>query len=186
MRALLAALGVALACGCARETYFPLALGDTWTYSVRTGLGITSVEQVKVARRLSVAGTDGWELTGPLGTSRLAWKDGVLLAEGLTNLRFEPAIPILVAGEKTAERAWSGTVRHLGDELEAVGTLKQTTGTDTLGGKEIDVLRTELEIQLPDRKLRVESAYSERMGLVRQRQETDGRFDVALEYLGGA
>ena len=186
MRFAIALAAAAIACGCARQNYFPLALGETWTYSVRTGLGITSVEQVRVSRSLSVAGTDGWELSGPLGTSRLAWKDGLLLGETFTNLRFEPAIPMLVGGEKEAERSWRGIVRHLGRELEAVGTLKQSMGKDTIGTKEVEVLRTVLTLQLPDRQILVESAYTERLGLVRQRQETDGRFDVALEYLGGA
>lgn len=185
MRAGWLACAALLACGCARTSYFPMEQGEAWTYSVRTGLGITSVEQVKVARAMSVAGTDGWELTGPLGTSRLAWKDGVLVGETFSNLRFDPAVPLLVSGGKPAERAWRGTISHLGQEWEAVGTLSQTKGKDTIGTKEVAVVRTELTLQLPDRKILVESTYTERLGLVRQRQETDGRFDVALEYLGG-
>lgn len=183
--AIVSAIALVLACGCARTNYFPMALGDAWTYSVRTGLGITSVEQVKVTRSLSVAGTGGWELSGPLGTSRLAWKDGVLVGETFSNLRFEPAIPLLVGGEKKAERTWRGKVRHLGTDLDAVATLSQSPGKDRLGTRDVEVLRTVLTLDLPGSKVIVESAYTERLGLVRQRQETSGRFDVALEYLGG-
>ncbi|MCO5296201.1 MAG: hypothetical protein M9921_05025 [Fimbriimonadaceae bacterium] len=170
--------------GCARHELFPLELGRSWTYNVRTGFP-RSVEQLKVEAPTAVAGVDGWQLASPLGVARVAWKDGVLLAEETSNLRFTPPLPILVDGEPKATRTWKGTVRHLGREFDAAATLMQSEGRDTLGSKQVDVVKTDLRIRLEGHEILVRSAYASGVGLVRQRQETDGRFDVEMEFLGG-
>lgn len=179
-------LGVALLVlgGCARHELLPLEQGRTWTYNVRTGFP-RSVEELKVERPIAVAGVDGWQLGSPLGVARVAWKGGTLWAEETSNLRFSPPLPLLVEGEPKASRTWSGKVRHLGREVDAAATLMQTEGRDTLGSKPIDVVKTELRLQMEGHEVLVRSAYAAGIGLVRQRQETDGRFDVEMEFLGG-
>lgn len=183
MRAVVAALALVLLPGCARHELFPLERGKSWTYNVRTGFP-RSVEKLTVERAIAVAGVDGWQVGSPLGVARLAWKDGVLLAEETSNLRFEPPLPILVDGVGKASRTWRGTVRHLGRVEEGAATLMQSEGRDTLGSKPIDVVKTELRIRLEGHEILVRTSYAEGIGPVRQRQETDGRFDVEMEFLG--
>jgi len=140
----LALLTQAAGTGCSSSrTYFPLEVGKTWTYHVRAGLAIT-VEDVKVMRRLAVAGTVGYEVGGHLGFSRLAWKNGVLMADSLPNTRFSPPMPMLVPGDfRTVREAdalkatvrrrpvqsWQGFVETMGRSEPAKAELYQEEAT---------------------------------------------------------
>ncbi len=179
----LAALALA---GCARQELFPLEVGRVLTLHVRTGLGVAGVEQMAVTRKLSVADTTGYELTGARGTSRLAWKGDTLVAEAFPNVRFEPALPILVAGDPQAVRHWRGSVVHLGVAADGVATLTQAEVDDRLGSRKLKAVETRLVIKAAGHTMEITSAYTPQVGLLRQRQTTDGRFDVALEFLDGS
>src|SRR5579884_3774900 len=85
---------------------FPLAVGRTWTYMVDSEFGTQRLEEVKVLRQVPVGDVTGYELGGEMGESRLAWKDGVLLAQQLPNATFNPPIPLVVAGADKTRRDW--------------------------------------------------------------------------------
>lgn len=172
--------------GCARHELFPLEVGHVLTMQVRTGLGVAAVEQMTVTKQLSVAGTTGYELTGARGASRLAWKGDTLYAEAFPNVRFEPALPILVSSDPQAVRHWKGSVVHLGVTADGVATLTQAEVDDRLGSRTLKAVETRLVIEAAGHSLEIISAYTPQVGLLRQRQTTDGRFDVALEFLDGS
>lgn len=184
MRAVWVAAGALALGGCAKQDLFPLEVGHVVTVEVRTGLGVSGIEQMTVTRELSVAGTTGYEVSGPRGTSRLAWKGDALVAESFPNARFQPPLTILVSGDTTAVRHWKGSVIHLGVATDAVATLTQSEVDDRLGSRKVKALQTVLEIQTSDKTLEITSAYTPQVGLLRQRQTTNGRFDVALASLG--
>ncbi len=92
------AVSGALLIGCgSRDNWQPLVVGKTWTYRVQAGFD-HRIESIRVMRALSVASVEGFELAGPLGVSRIAWKHGTLVADSTVNARFLPAVPLLVPG----------------------------------------------------------------------------------------
>lgn len=184
MRAWMLVVAMLALGGCTKQDLFPLEVGHVVTVEVRTGLGVSGIEQMTVTRELSVAGTQGYELSGPRGTSRLAWKGNTLVAEAFPNVRFDPPVEILVSGDKTAVRHWKGSVFHLGIATDAVATLTQSEVDDRLGSRKVKALQTVLKIEMGDQTIEITSAYMPQVGLLRQRQTTNGRFDVALATLG--
>lgn len=173
------------ALGCrADHPRFPLREGQEWTYTVRTGY-VTYVEPVKVARELSVAGTRGFELSGPMGTSRLAWKGGVLLADRYVNVRLEPPMPVLAGGRDEATMRWTGRLMGLGPGKPAEASLSQRPEALRVGTRQVQAIRTDLTLQDGTRRIEVVSWYEDGVGLVRQEHRTDGRLDVQLELLAG-
>jgi len=94
----------------------PLEVGRKTTYVIRTGFA-GRVEPVEITRKLPVADVEGVELTGALGTARLAWKRGVLYADSTANGRFAPSLPLLA--EDRRMRSWHGRLETLGKEQPA-------------------------------------------------------------------
>src|SRR4051812_5776034 len=94
-------------CGSGND-YMPLSVGNEWTYTVSNGFS-ERVQNVKVTRRVPVAGTQGFELQGPTGMSRMAWKGNTLYASVLPNARLLKAVPLLIANDPKATMAWHGT-----------------------------------------------------------------------------
>jgi hypothetical protein len=185
-RALLIAGLAVLSAGCGSRgaDHFPLGEGVVWTYSVRDGFK-TYVEKVRVGRSVSVSGTAGWEVGGPLGLSRMAWKEGVLVADTMTNVRFQPDLPLLVPAETQAVRDWRGRITCFGSTEEGIATLTQEAGTEVVSGRKEKVLRSTIVIESPQRTTKVVTAYLPGRGVLRQEQWTNGEFDVALELLSG-
>ncbi|MBI1756894.1 MAG: hypothetical protein HY248_03090 [Fimbriimonas ginsengisoli] len=184
----LAALGIAAlalgGCG-AQGTWMPLELGHTATYQVRTGF-VSYVEPIRVAHVLSVAGVRGAELNGPMGPTRLAWKGGELVAASMANAHVDPPIPLLTPDDLALTRQWKGTLTFAGVRENATAVLAQRRAGLVLGGRNYRTVRATLTLDTPARQVQLVSDYAQGIGLVRQEQRTNGRFDLALELLAGS
>ncbi|MGV3617709.1 MAG: hypothetical protein ACO1SV_20480 [Fimbriimonas sp.] len=174
-----------LAIGCARQdALMPLEVGRDVTYVVRTGFS-SSVEPVRITRLLPVAGVRGAELTGPLGTARMAWKEGVLYADSTAHGRFSPPLPLLA--EDAKDRTWHGRLEILGREQPASAKLTHKKETLRLGSRKVATTLANLVMELPASKGKIEldSWYQPGVGLVQQEQRTNGRRVIRLELLSG-
>jgi hypothetical protein len=194
----LTVLAVALfVAGCSgTNTYFPLEPGQTWTYNIRADLA-TYVEEVKVTRRVAVAGVQGFELGGPLGYSRVAWKGGVLLADSLPNTGVSPPLPLLVPGDPNTlseeakkdgakpqpVRRWQGFVESRGKKIPAKATLYQEEATLTIEPRKHQTIKTTIRMFVAGKTLELVTWYADGMGPLRQEQHTDGLQDISMEYI---
>jgi hypothetical protein len=187
----LAFLGVAAsllaAAGCApKDDYFPLKVGAHWTYTVKQDKFATRVQQVRVTRQVPVAMTTGYELDGPMGISRLAWRNGTLFADELPSTRLYKSLPMLVPKDPLAKLVWSGQVETLGVSVPAHAILSQSLEPVDIGAKRVDALRADLTLSLPNNKtVELNTWYAKGIGLVRQDQRTNGNLDIHVELLGG-
>lgn len=186
MKGLLVPLALVMVSGCGSsgESFFPMEIGHRWTYSARAGF-LSRVEDIRVVGSLSVAGARGFELVGPMGVSRLVWKEGTLLAEDLPGTRFSPAAPLLVGRSTKASRSWRGIVRTMAGEREATGSLVQATDSLTIAGRTYDTRRTTLTIEGLGPRLELQSWFSEGIGLLRQEQRVGDQLVRSIEYLAG-
>jgi hypothetical protein len=178
-----------LALGCARDdALMPLEVGQEVTYVAKNGFSST-IEPVKIVRELPVAGVKGVEMTGPLGTSRMAWKDGVLYADATSHGRFSPPLPMLdsQATEKSKPRTWHGRLEILGREQPAGARLTHKKETIPLGSRRVATTVATLTLDLPasNGKIELISWYQPGTGLVQQEQRTNGRRVLRLELLSG-
>jgi len=174
----------ALPGGCSSAgSYFPCDLGLVWTYSVRTGFGAEHVEEIRVARRLTVASAEGVELEGPLASSRLAWKGSTLWLESLANARFVPAAPIL--DTESRPMRWKGQVMTAFGSEPAKGQLSQRAEKLTVEGRPFEAMRTELAIDRPLGQTVLTTWFARGVGIVRQEQRTRGVMDLRLEWIAG-
>jgi len=175
-----------LLAGCApKDDYFPLRVGEHWTYTVKEDKFATRVQQVRVTRRVPTALTNGFELDGPMGISRLAWRDGTLYAEELPSTRIYQPLPLLVSRDPNASLTWSGQVETLGISQPARATLKQKIEPIDIGSKRVDALRADLTISLPNNKIvELDTWYAKGIGPVKQDQRTNGNLDIHVELLG--
>jgi hypothetical protein len=162
----------------------PLDPGRQVTYTVKTGLA-SRVEPMRITRELPVAGVSGVEVAGPLGASRLAWRDGLLAADATANARFKPPIPLLAPDLK--DRTWKGTVEAAGQIQSATATLRNEKDTITLGARKVLTTKSTLALDLPESKGSIEliSWFQPGVGLVQQEQRTNGQFVLHLQLLSG-
>ncbi len=175
--------------GCSRpHEFLPLKVGNQWRYKVNAGLDnfINTVEVVK-----TVPGEAGanFVLDGTLGTSLLAWKDGILRATSLAGDRFNPPLPMLDGNKTTSNLLWEGTVYASGKTYKASGTLVQEEGSVEVNSMKRKGLNTVLTLKFPDRSIKVESSYVRGIGLISQNQwttlGTKEPFNRGLIYLAG-
>jgi hypothetical protein len=172
-----------LAAGCSSDRdYFPLRVGDSKTYSVRTG-SATFVEPVRVTRRISTAGSDGFELTGRMGVSRLAWSRDGLLADRFSGAAFSPAITLLDPSKPKSTRRWRGTLMGPAGESRAEATIRQEPAKLKVGAREYETLRTRIVLRAGPDKIEVESWYAPGIGLLRQNHRTNDKFDLSIERI---
>lgn len=183
-----APLLLAAVSGCGGDrSWFPLDDGHEWSYSVRGSLA-EFVEPVKVLRRLPVAGVDGFELGGPLGTCRVAWKGNTLYATALAGLSVaegSPPLPLLVGDGADRRLDWKGKLLVAGKGVQASASLEQKPVNLSLPGRQYATLHTKLTVRTPEATVEVLTWYAEGIGPLRQEQRTNGAWDVGLEYLGG-
>jgi hypothetical protein len=168
---------------------WPLEVGRTWTYSVDTGL-TSFVAKVRVERRVPVGGVLGYELRGATGVSRLAWDGNRLVAAMLPQTRFNPPIPLAVAGARGEAKnpfrsRWRGNIEWFGKARSGVATLEQRQDRARLGSAEVPATLTVVRLSADNRTVELSSWFVDGIGLVRQEQRTDGILDVRLEYLRG-
>jgi hypothetical protein len=141
------------------------------------------VDSVKVTRPVSVADVEGFELNGPLGVSRLAWRGNALVAESSAGLRFSPPIPLLAPDGK--EATWHGRVTWLGAEKPASATVRQSKRTLTLASRPIETTQSDLTLSLPSRKIELITCFEPGVGIVQQEQRSGGKLEVEIEMVSG-
>lgn len=175
---------VAALAGClGTSELFPREAGVEWTYSIRTGFGAESVEDVRLVRTTAVAGAEGMALIGAFGESRLAWRDGALWVESLANTGFSPAAPIVAADGRF--RSWKGTITTAFGEESASGRLRQRNAELTVAGRKFATVEAELELERPLGTTRITTWFAPKIGILRQEQRTRGSLDVRLEWVAG-
>ena len=176
---------LAFICGCADSTsLYPLRIGESWTYTVNNSF-TTRVQQVKVMRHVPVDQTEGYELSGPMGIARLAWKGGVLYASALPNVRLIKPMPILAARDQALTLNWSGQVQNLGRTLPAQAILSQSLDSVDVGAQKMDAVKATLDIKFDARSVELTTWYAKGVGPVRQDQRTNGKLDYHVDLLGG-
>jgi hypothetical protein len=165
---------------------FPLKIGNEWSYSISNGFS-SSVEPLKVVRSVPVADVNGFELQGPMGMSRLAWRGSTLYASVLPNTRFAKPIPLVVSNEPKAVRSWDGTMEAAGKTVNVSATLKQNPESIDVGTHKFDAIKAVLTIDVatPKGTIELETYYAKGIGILKQVQRTNGKLDVGLEYLSG-
>lgn len=174
---------VGAGCGPKDQGMMPSKVGTQWTYTVRAGFQ-SYVEPVSVERHVSVAGVQGFELGGPLGQSRMAWREGRLVASRLGSARFDPPVPLLVPGGK-GPYEWKGTFGSLAGSGQATAILEQRTETVNLGARSLPCTRATLRVERGDETIELITWFSDGTGIVKQEQRTNGRQNLALELLSG-
>lgn len=171
------------------DSWMPLKVHHVWTYRVRAGFERHTVP-VRVAREVAVASTSGYELSSPLGISRIAWHSGRLVADSMVNSRFVPPIPLLIPDvEMPKDRPlqvaiWHGRVYALGVEHPASAVLTEQYDTVDLGTKKVPTILATLELRLPSGKIELRSWYQSGVGLVQQEQRTNKTRIVQLTLVG--
>lgn len=120
-----------------------------------------------------------------MGPSRVAIKDGRLVAESLAGTVYSPAIPLLVLTPEDRRVTWSGLISAANRSIQATAVLEQTPSKVALGGRQLRGIAVTLTIELPTKKMVVKSTYAEGLGLVRQEQHENESQQRYLEYLSG-
>jgi hypothetical protein len=167
--------------GCGQKTdLMPLETGKSWTYITKAGFN-TFVEPVKVVRRMPVAGTEGYELVGPLGSSRLAWKDGVLFASTTANARFMPALPLVYPGKE--ERKWQGRMESNGKTYDATARISLKQERLKVGGGEVGTTLSTILLQIPDTGIELKTWFQPGVGIVQQEQRINRVLKVHMQLL---
>jgi len=186
-RAFLIALPIALiAIGCGGRgagAEFPLAVGRSWSYMVNSVFETSRVEEVKVLRKVPVGDVSGYELGGPMGQSRIAWKDGVLIAQQLPNATFNPPVPMLVAGAANANRTWKGMIGAGGRGTQATATLVQEPDKQQLAGQTVQMTKSTLTVLTAGNKIELITWFQKGEGPVRQEQRNNDRTVVKFDSI---
>ncbi len=167
-----------------KQQYFPLKKGNVWNYTVRTGLQ-TKVQTLTVEKPIAICSARGWHLTGPMGESRVVWKNGVLFVEQLPDTLFSPPLPLLSAIQIQSKRVWKGQVYYMGKNLDALAEIEQGPDQYIIGGQSFSVVKVLMNLQLPQKKIELTTWFSEGIGILSQQQRSQGYLDCSLEYLSG-
>ncbi|HEY0867068.1 MAG TPA: hypothetical protein VGE01_06815 [Fimbriimonas sp.] len=169
--------------GCSKPPdLIPLEVGTVWTYNVRSGFE-NFVEPVKVVRTVPVAGVDGVELAGALGTSRIGWRKDVLFCEVSSNAKFNPPIPIYAVDQK--DRKWGGLLESMGKTQKCTGRLKHEKAKLQISGRSVSVTLTTMTITTPRTVIELKTWLQPGTGIVQQEQRTAGKLDVSIQLLDG-
>ncbi|MBS1720683.1 MAG: hypothetical protein JST35_09580 [Armatimonadetes bacterium] len=170
--------------GCNKaDDRMPLAVGNTWSAHSRDSFR-ELVESIKVTRSISVAGVSGFELSGPLGVSRIAFRDGRLVADQLGITRFSPPIPLLLPGP-SAQTAWTGTVASPAGSESTEARLDQIEDKLEIDGKKVNTTKTVLTFKIRGKDLELTTWFRAGIGIARQEQRLDGKLIVSFDTISG-
>lgn len=182
--ALLGSLG-----GCGKaDSLMPLDQGRSWTYRIFNGV-LHYVEPVEVKGVVPVGPVEGAVLTGPMGTSHLAWQNETLYASRLANAGFYPPIPLVIDnGGKKASLNWRGSVEAFGEVRDARATFTQERVPVLQGGSRYFVTKTEMKIVAveggkPPTEMELTTSFRTGVGIVEQVQRTNRDHIVTLRLL---
>lgn len=182
-----ALLAILLLSGCQRGTQsdlMPLNVGSEWKYSV-SGKFAKYVEPLRINREVGVAGTQGVELTGPLGVSAVAWKKGVLYADRLAGTSFSPPIPLLAADSHVVD--YKGTASWpVAGSVKVAARLTHEPQKLKLDAREYETVKARLQLVLDEsRSIELTTWFAPGVGIIRQEQRTGGELDIRIDYLSG-
>ena len=170
--------------GCSSgNSLMPSDVGTTWTYKVRTGFGAQHVADATISKRLSVTGTEGFEIAGPLGATRMAWKDGTLWAQNFGNAQALPALPLLRVDHQPV--GWKGTLETTAGQEKASAQLTHETENRENAGRTTRTLGAQLVVKRPRSTTTLITWFAEGIGIVKQEQRTDGELDLSLDWVSG-
>lgn len=181
----LVALGTIFLPGCkgVDDSLMPMTVGKSWKYSISAGFD-SYVLPVKVVRELSVANTRGFELSGPLGTSRLAWTETGLVAERLNNTQFIPPLPLVSNVDNDKGTRWKGRVINADRTTAATALQVQSNDPDTMiGVQKTATVRSTVNLKMGASELELITWFQSGQGIVMQEQRTDNRLLVRLSIL---
>jgi hypothetical protein len=172
-------------CGPGNGKEFPLSVGRTWALMVDSPLENSHVEEVKVLRKVPVGDVEGYELGGQMGQSRIAWKDGILMAQQLPNATFNPPIPLLIGGADKATKNWKGMIGAAGRGASATATLSQEPSQEKFNGQMVNTTKATLAIHgtNPDLKIELITWYEKGEGPIHQEQRNNGILEVRSEAI---
>lgn len=155
-------------CGNTRSL-MPLSINRKAVYRVHYGL-ISFDEPLVVSKEVAVAGQSGFELSGPMGVSRVAWRNQVLYADQAVNAWFQPSLPILTEGPTA--KPWHGRIVSMGITHPASATLEMAEEKIKFGDKEHTTKRATLKVKMDTARIELVTWYEAGVGMVRQDQTT--------------
>lgn len=171
-----------IACGCApsEQKYLPLAVGNRWSYSVKSDFD-TTVDDVVVVGRVPVGKVEGYRMQGNLGTSEMAWDGSTLLASELAGQRFSPPLPLLTSSSVT----WKGFIETAGRRIPAKAKIVSTKVKERFANRDYDTRQTEITFSSVGPNLHLTTWFVEGIGILKQEQRTGIKRDRRIEYLSG-
>lgn len=171
-------------CGSDSTAYFPLQKGNGWTYQIR-GQVLRVVQPVSIIDTVSIQGSPGWRLRGPMGENRLAWIGSSLVASKLGGVLYDPPITILNPAALNDKIPWKGTMTIAGKSTLADAELAQSPSKYTISSVQYTAIRTTLIVRTPGKVITTDSVYASGLGLVSQEERLNGKFTAMIEYLSG-
>jgi hypothetical protein len=162
----------------------PLDENLVWTYRVQARIK-EDVTELRSAEEIAVAGTRGRRMDSEFGESRLAWKDGDLVAEMLGEVSYTPALPIYLGNDQLEPFSWEGLIT-IGDKAwPAAATITSEPESKEVLGIARDTVRVDHRIEVGEDVLTITSWFLEDVGIVEQVQRKNDEFEMSLHYEGG-
>lgn len=182
----LGALVALVLAGCSGTdvSWMPLGPEAEWTY--RTGTGLRSgVESIKVTGPTSISGHAGFRLSGPMGTSQMAWIEGRLIASELAGTRFQPPILLLDPNAEKTPARWEGTVLFGAQAMPASAEFSQQTTEVRVNDRNRNALTMTTRLRFGDRTIESTASYIRGLGLVQYEERSGDEFLNSLSYVAG-
>jgi hypothetical protein len=180
-------LPVVALCGCAsapQSNLMPLKVGETWIYRVH-GRELDQVVPFKVTRRISVAGTNGYEIASDLGISRLAWVGTKLVADELAGTKYDPPLPLLDSQSAPADAQWEGTVTTPAGILRGTATQSQHVDKRPASGRTGVATVSTIELKTGHNVLTLVSSYVPEVGMIQQEEHNGLLSSTSLTMTSG-
>lgn len=162
----------------------PLSKDAEWDYTYSAKM-LTGVESVRVINESSIDGHPAYNLSGPMGRSRIAWIGDKLVAAELSGTRFFPPITLLAPGRKGELPTWQGSISSGGTSSPASAQISQESSTFSLGGRKYSATVVVHRITYGSSNLEVSTTYADGLGIAQQVSRRNGQFVSSLEYLKG-
>jgi hypothetical protein len=187
-------LGLLTLVGCQRPSTapMPLAEGARWNYAVFVPPQ-RYFDELKVGEPISVAGTNGFEVSSNMGVARLGWKNGILYASQTANARFEPALPLYTPtirpkaepGKSEPDENYRGTLTAGGETIRVTGRVfrEEKLQAITANGVEYKAILCEAALVGGGRRFNLKTWFVNGIGIVQQEQRINGRLLVQLQML---
>lgn len=154
-------------CGAKTRDYFPLQLGNKWTYEVTIDNDVEIID-LTVAEEAPVGDHQGYLLQSEMGDSRLAWDGDTLLAAELAGTRYSPPIP-LYAPDGTD---WSGVVQAESKQVAGKATVSRSEEELVVGGRSFQTVKCVLTLDSGEDHIQLTTWFYAGMGILRQEQRS--------------